>query len=1519
MKKLMFYVTLTGLAATTAIHGENITWTAQFPASDMNDPANWSTGTLPSGTDTAIFDTRFSNSTNPTEAVAPFSVYAIEFNNGASSFDLQFNNQPLTFTGSGIVGNQTNASININNNNGIYIPYQLSFTGTTINSSSGSSLLTVSNNADEPEKGGVNHQIQSDSPFTIESNGIVSVSNSGTSTLAGVGNNCAGISDSQLYFGAGLTAQDHVNLEISNHGSFTEGITDGNFQLGRVGSHQFSATLGVHAGSYFNMNVSNSGTINNTNGGANSIAELAGSSQVDVTGPFTVGDNSTITIRNSGFCSGTMNSINQNTVAGLQDEQLHVTGTFHAGDNLVLNVINEGFDNTYGGGSNVAPITTSSTNKGMQIYFESGCQVGNNASIGLSNTGTYTGMNLSGTLPTANVAILNDGQFICAGPFSALDYLHMTATNSGFDSGIDNGVADSSSDAVGVTSNLQFLMSSTCNVGNYATISAFNAGDYSGTNLTRYSSVGGVNGQIGCVGNFEAGDSLNMRAFNSGRNGGNCPTVNYIGTILVEQIKFGGSCTLGDNANITMINFGENANYSLHGDVVGCVRNTNQCNAVGDFHTGDNLNFEVVNVGINYSLVGNGNYVGFINSNSIQFDANCHIGNNGTVSVFNVGLYGGTGTTNDHVGTVITQFNIGGQFTAEDNFTMQVLSLAEDGSQGSGGANVGVVTNQLLFGDSCSFGDDALISISNTGTYGGINTIEGNNVATVNTRQFKSQGTLSAGRNFNLSISNEGNCETISGSNHVGYVNGYQLQLMNGCTVGNDSTISVINSGSNNGTGTLNHIGYTGTSQAIINGNFIGGTNLRMEISNLASNGGDSNNLVGYVNGDQALFQNGLTIGDGSVLSVLNTGTVVGSQLILSDGFNINGKATIQAMNTGTIGGYGISILGGQGGNANIALTNTSLNISSSSTAFTIGELNGDGTSTVQSLPLLVINTSGASTVGEFAGVIQDYPSMTSALTKSGPGTQMLSGTNTYTGLTTVQEGILVLNGSVSGGMTISPLGILKGNGVVNGAVNNQGTISPGQSIGMLTFNDNFINNDGTYNVEVNGLGESDLIRVIGDAALNGGTVVFSSVDGTYLFQTPYTILTASTITGEYTQAIGAFPLLSANLSKDPTHVYVTLETNIAAGAKTHNQQAVAFNLDNIIMPNENQTLLLSAIINQSEAGVESSLNSLSGYQHTDDMWISEIQSRHFIRRLYDPLREIITTDPSCACVAFDCNPCGCCPDSNNWKGWIEGEYGYYGLNGNENAHKALVSTIQYTGGMQKTFCDDFTLGIAGNYERDHIHYKHGGTGKNQAWLAGLYGLYRPTCYYVLADIAYGQSFNKIKRSIDVGTLHYIASSKPKISHYIAYGEAGLDYSISCLLVQPFVGIETGRYERDHLKEKESHGWALAIHKKDLSLTSSRLGVHLTTSKILDCLGLSLDLAWNHLLSSDKNSIKGGFIDFGTDFNIDGINLNRDSIDYALTLSLGIGDIVNAYVEFSGESWNRATRYNIIGGLELEW
>jgi len=151
----------------------------------------------------------------------------------------------------------------------------------------------------------------------------------------------------------------------------------------------------------------------------------------------------------------------------------------------------------------------------------------------------------------------------------------------------------------------------------------------------------------------------------------------------------------------------------------------------------------------------------------------------------------------------------------------------------------------------------------------------------------------------------------------------------------------------------------------------------------------------------------------------------------------------------------------------------------------TIGSLAGTGNVTLGS-GTLSVGANNSSTV--FSGVI----SGTGSLVKTGLAALTLTGTNTYTGITTNLAGSLLVNGRLNGSpvVQVRPGSVLGGTGVVQGvSVFAGGHVSPGNSPGNLTTAGSVLMSSGTLNIELNGLTAGtgyDRLTTAGTVTLGG-------------------------------------------------------------------------------------------------------------------------------------------------------------------------------------------------------------------------------------------------------------------------------------------------------------------------------------------------------------------------------------------------------------------------------------------------
>ncbi len=149
--------------------------------------------------------------------------------------------------------------------------------------------------------------------------------------------------------------------------------------------------------------------------------------------------------------------------------------------------------------------------------------------------------------------------------------------------------------------------------------------------------------------------------------------------------------------------------------------------------------------------------------------------------------------------------------------------------------------------------------------------------------------------------------------------------------------------------------------------------------------------------------------------------------------------------------------------------------------------LNGNDSVGNQTNRIIQVTNTALTT---FSGVISDN-GQGFGLLKTGIGRLALSNTETYTGLTTVGDGTLLVNGQLGSGSVIVTNGVLGGSGTIPGAVTIQaaGTLAPGnEALGTLTIN-NSLTLLGSVFIEVNKSSSpsNDVISVTG-ALINNGT-----------------------------------------------------------------------------------------------------------------------------------------------------------------------------------------------------------------------------------------------------------------------------------------------------------------------------------------------------------------------------------------------------------------------------------------------
>ena len=250
-------------------------------------------------------------------------------------------------------------------------------------------------------------------------------------------------------------------------------------------------------------------------------------------------------------------------------------------------------------------------------------------------------------------------------------------------------------------------------------------------------------------------------------------------------------------------------------------------------------------------------------------------------------------------------------------------------------------------------------------------------------------------------------------------------------------------------------------------------------------------------------------------------GSTTGAGIVELNGFNQ------------TISGLGLHTFNSPGN----PTTDSSLNAASHTNTIT----NTSGTTSTLTIQASTDQSFPGAIAGN-ANLVVNMGSPTTKMTFEGEAASAVYGASahTYTGTTSVAQGVLVIDGSHSGGgeYTIGVNGALAGSGAIGSIVNLSGSVSPGSSPGTLAVGGLNINDGSILNFELNAA----------DTAIGGGVNDLIDVNGLLdVLGTDASTLTLNVlkIGGGNLDASGTWTLLtydslSADLSFDPSLIGIT-------------------------------------------------------------------------------------------------------------------------------------------------------------------------------------------------------------------------------------------------------------------------------------------------------------------------------------------------------------------------------------------
>ena len=299
------------------------------------------------------------------------------------------------------------------------------------------------------------------------------------------------------------------------------------------------------------------------------------------------------------------------------------------------------------------------------------------------------------------------------------------------------------------------------------------------------------------------------------------------------------------------------------------------------------------------------------------------------------------------------------------------------------------------------------------------------------------------------------------------------------------------------------------------------------------------------------------------------SGKIVGSTGPISidtNGVNVTCVSNLVSSNVGGLTKVGsgtltLAVANAYGGNtwigggtlalgSSLALQNSTLDTSGSGvlsfgslSAATFGGLIDPGTlalanSASAAVAVSVGNNNGSST---FSGMLKGAGS----LNKIGSGTLAFSGSNTYTGPTTISQGRLTVDGWLPNSPVSVNGGTLGGTGYLSSvSVSASGTLAPGDALGVLSLSGNLVlSASATMDFELDGVSTDDEISMpSGSLTFSGQQFANFGFTWTAGFGPgSYTLVSAKSITGLGSNLSGSIDGLPASLSVQNNDLMLTV------------------------------------------------------------------------------------------------------------------------------------------------------------------------------------------------------------------------------------------------------------------------------------------------------------------------------------------------------------------------------------------
>ncbi|TPL60871.1 autotransporter domain-containing protein, partial [Mesorhizobium sp. B2-4-3] len=573
------------------------------------------------------------------------------------------------------------------------------------------------------------------------------------------------------------------------------------------------------------------------------------------------------------------------------------------------------------------------------------------------------------------------------------------------------------------------------------------------------------------------------------------------------------------------------------------------------------------------------------------------------------------------------------------------------------------------------------------------------------------------------------------------------------------------------------------------------------------------------------------------------------------------------------------------------------------------------------------------------------------SVTKAGTATLILSGTNTYTGPTTVSTGTLGVTGSIAASSltTVENGATLAGTGAVGATAVNTGGIlvagdgTPGTSITLSSLT----MQSGAYYGVVVDPASSSYANVTGNASLGGATVFPLFATGSYVSK-QYTILTAGSITGAFdpTTFNGNLPSgFHTALSYDDTHAYLDLELNFVpppGAGLSGNQQNVADAIVNFFDTNGSIPMVFGGL-------TTSGLTQLSGEIGTGAQQTTFYAMDQFLGLITDPFvtgrgapvgsdrdkhaagglayaeeGDAPAKHDAYAALSNEASPNQ--PVEQRWRAWAAGYGGSQLTDGNTSvgSNDTRTNLYGFAVGADYHLSPDTVAGfaLAGGGTRFSVDGQ--GSGRSDLFQAGAFFRHNEGAAYLTGALAYGWQDFTTDRFVTVsGTDHL--RGEFDANAWSGRLEGGYRLATGGIGFTPYAAAEFTAFDMPSYAEQAVGGsadtFALAYNARNLTDTRAELGLRMDKSFAMADGEVTLRgrLAWAHDFNPDRNLTATFQALPGASFVVNGAAMAKDSALVTAAVEKKWLSGWSAAASFEGEFSDVTQSYSGKGVLRYAW